>query len=201
MKAPARPTFAPKSAEKNKPLTYDLIRDYILSQQPNRDVDYLLYYTWIGAFMFERLQAEELARPDGKPWAYDHTAHVWNECSIYQLEQLHEKIRAAYSQEVQRRRVQTVRRQLAGAMKPLLTVTKGIAWFMRAMAEGFVGAIGILLFALLLRALMPEVIEHGREVANHIFGAGNSSEAVDEAGLNETVENGHRPTEHPKGHK
>lgn len=108
-------------------------------------------------YVFKRWQAIADDHAEGE--AIDEVAHDarWDECTARAFDKIRDDIQQLIAQEIRRKRMAAFVSYWSKTDGRVKTVLKGLAWvFMRAW-EGFVGAIGLLLFGLLFVWLAPEV--------------------------------------------
>ena len=152
-----------------KRLPYDHIRDQFLAEIPLTAEEELHYFTRIGMFVFDRWQAIADDHPDNTP--IDEAAHDarWDECTQRQLDGIRKEARALIAKEVGRQRALAFAKRWAGSLKDIRWLWKGTSWIVWRMWEAFIGAVGLVLFGIMMISLAPSLRQEIRSEVDRWF--------------------------------
>jgi hypothetical protein len=143
----------------NRRLPYEKVRDRFVAEEPQNDREALEYLVRLGLYITSRWEAIASDDPAGAIINEDASPR-WDECTQREYEKLTSEAQDLIAREVAKQRV----RALFAAMlkEPWDTIAGMAGWvFMRAW-EHFVGAIGLLLFGLLLVWAFPHFVKQMR---------------------------------------
>lgn len=159
--SPNRPTSLD-----SQPVSYLVARDRFLTRFPDSEDELIHYYADIGRYVLDRWQAEERDRVEGAPLDELATDCRWDECTEKHLRDLSTEVGVAYRTHVRRARVLSLLADWRAKAGSLATILQGVGWFLMEAWRGFVGAIGILIFGLLLVWIAPNVTKNLRSVVD-----------------------------------
>lgn len=145
-------------------VTYDQIRERFLAELPRGSSEELEYFTRLGMYIFFRWEAIEDDVEDGKP--FDDTSSRWDECT----EREYDRIKADAQRLVRDGIAQRWLLILIDWVRhnPVGRFVAAVRWcWMRAL-EHFVGAVGLLLFGLLIVWLAPHLAKEIRSAVDEL---------------------------------
>ncbi|MDB5726719.1 MAG: hypothetical protein JWQ16_3473 [Novosphingobium sp.] len=164
-------------------VSYLDIRDRFLARLPDEEQnrrDTLDIYVSVGRFVVDRWLAEEIDRPDGGQLNEQASWGRWDQCTEKHLRDLRSEAVGMLNVEVQKGPVFGFVRAAFQRLDALKTFAVVVAWTAKEAVRGFVGAIGLLIFGLLLVWLAPHVAKVLRSTADDALPA--DTRPADEAG-------------------
>lgn len=165
MKKP-KPLKRPRGSDDAKLVPYPEARDRFLARLGDTDAALLESYAAVGRFVVDRWLAEELKRPDGQDLDEQACWDVWDQCTEKHLRDLRTEAQQLLQSELKKGRVSAYVADWGRRAEPVRWLMTGLSWLARETAKGFVGAIGILLFGLLIVWLAPHIAKSIRSTIN-----------------------------------
>jgi len=145
---------------------YHEIRDRFLARDPDDDADRLDLYVEIGRFVHDRWLAEELDREQGKPFDEHACWDRWDQCTEKHLRDLRTEASKLVEDELKKGRTLAFVGDWLARWEPLRSASSVVSWVWWEALRGFVGALGLLAFGLLIVWLMPNVAKSIRSAVN-----------------------------------
>jgi len=156
---------SPSARGGSKRLTYDEIRDRFLAQPPEGAEEELQYFTRLGMYIFSRWEAIADDVKRGQP--FDDNSTRWDECTERDYEKISADAENLVTKEVRRQSLKAI---AAWFNKDKLgRLLKGLGWAGMTVWEHFVGALGLLLFGLLIVALSPHIAKEVRAAFDELL--------------------------------
>jgi hypothetical protein len=137
----------------------------------------LIYFSKLGAFVFERWMAEEEERGDNQ-FNEAETSHLWDECNQNYLEVIEAKMREVYHSDIRSGRIG----EMLKLMKPWSSWGSIIGWITLEMTAGVLGLFGLMFAVFLMNAMIPDFKDHVRSVISVILPSREEGRAHDNAG-------------------
>jgi hypothetical protein len=155
------------SARDHTLVSYQEVRDRFLSRlDETDDVQWLVE---VGSFVRDRWLAEENVLGPNEPLDEEKTWSLWDQCSEGHLRDLRAEAELEVQAYIKRRRVKAFISSVVEQTKPVHDILKILAWLMVQVFGGFVGAVGLLLFGILLSILFPGVVHQVRSTVTDVL--------------------------------
>jgi hypothetical protein len=116
----------------------------------------------VGRFVEDRWLAEERMRKPGEALDEDASWNLWDECSEKHLRGLRTEAAELLQCEIRSRRARSLAAEFWQKVEPLNAAAKVLAWIVIEAARGFVAAIGLVAFGLLIVWAAPKVAKSVR---------------------------------------
>lgn len=136
---------------------YPEVRDRFLSRLPDDETKRLDTYVAVGRFVVDRWMAEELDRLDGAPLDEHACWERWDQCSEKHLRDLRFEASSLLKGQIAKGRVGAFVADWLSRIEPLASFFKGLSWVWWEAVRGFVGAVGLLVFGLMVAWLLPGI--------------------------------------------
>lgn len=146
----------PSSSDANQ-VTYLAVRDRFLSAVPTSSDGDVKFFMEIGRFVLDRWQAEELTRNSGAPLVESASDHLWSQCTEKHLRDLRTEVGITYEQHIHVARMETISREILSKIDVLQAPARFLSWHISTAYQGFIGAIGLLIFGLLFVWIAPSI--------------------------------------------
>lgn len=163
------PSTQPQTND-SAPVSYLEARDRFLSRFPKKPSEekLLRYYAEVGRYVLDRWHAEERDRPDGQPFNEAETDCRWDECTEKHLRDLSIEVVTAHTMAIRQARIRSLVAEVLSSVRPISGFLRFANWVVMESVRGFVGAIGILAFGLLLVWLAPPLTRTIRSVVDDL---------------------------------
>jgi len=110
--------------------------------------------------------AEELDRVDGQPLDEQACWDRWDQCSEKHLRDLRTEASQLLDRELRKGRLGAFLRDWAKRFEPMRSLFSVLSWIWWEAIRGFVGAIGLLIFGLMIAWLAPGIARSIRSAVN-----------------------------------
>ncbi|HEX2764012.1 MAG TPA: hypothetical protein VHM92_09275 [Allosphingosinicella sp.] len=159
---PPKKSAAGAPARGAKRLSYEKVRDSFLAETPVTPEEELHYFTRIGMYVFRRWQAIADDHDDDQPIDEAACDARWDECTERGFQKIRDDAALLVETEVGRGRYTALVASWRRSWAPVEKIMEGLSWIFWRALEHFVGAIGLLLFGLLLVWLAPQIVKEVR---------------------------------------
>jgi hypothetical protein len=157
---------SPAAKPAPKRLKYEAVRDHFLTEAPQTDEEALDFFVHLGMYIYGRWQSISADAERGETVDED-SSKRWDDCTDSEFEEIRERAEGLIDREVARRRVTTFIASLL--KKPWDKIAAALGWTVMTAVEGFVGAIGILLFGLVVVWVAPHITKSIRSAMDDVL--------------------------------